>query len=490
MGKKSKKSNKKSNGGKGQQQQQQRQQPPPTRSSLRLNPNHTPTDANSNNTLSTANATTTTAPTNVSSTTQLDNSELKRRGIDPTTGLELETCICPDSTKCKELMWRLAAINDESMFPYLSLPGDPAKPNSDTGQHMTGYRENVFKHLYAEVIGDVVEGLPKKQYVALLHFKPEIRKHLISTLDQSRKQFKWRVPVDVAYANGLDTSDLCKTPDINGEEGKTCFASPNQSLKDAKREIQEKERLYNEQKAAANPSIAQEDNNDNARSPVRKNPAARELDRLEREAAANPRAAALKQQQQNDTIESLKAEIAELKKMAVTTEKTHTKEMESQHELLTAQLVEGGLNRKALINDDYHKNKPWLSKYLYGRPWEAHKAIGEACFGDIVEGFTCDVNGEGEITPFEKYSIVCMAARKGIEQPAFAAIYDRSQPSISRYWKEWMPRLGKIGGFMSELSLEMNHNMVSIDDCKENSILYMDNGEMYRNGDVQDVDKL
>ena len=120
-------------------------------------------------------------------------------------------------------------------------------------------------------------------------------------------------------------SDLCKTPDINGEVKKTCFASPNQSLKDAKREIQEKERLYNEQKAAANPSIAQEDNNDNARSPVRKNPAARELDRLERDAAANPRAAALKHQQQNDTIESLKAEIAELKKEAVKKEKEHAR---------------------------------------------------------------------------------------------------------------------------------------------------------------------
>jgi len=70
--------------------------------------------------------------------------------------------------------------------------------------------------------------------------------------------------------------------------------------------------------------MAQEDNN-NARSPVRKNPAARELDRLERDAAANPRAAALKHQQQNDTIESLKAEIAELKKEAVKKEKEHAR---------------------------------------------------------------------------------------------------------------------------------------------------------------------
>ena len=76
---------------------------------------------------------------------------------------------------------------------------------------------------------------------------------MISTLNQSRKQFKWRVPADVGFANGF-TSDLCTTKDINGEVGKTCFASPNQGLN--KREIQEKERLYNEQKAAANPSMA------------------------------------------------------------------------------------------------------------------------------------------------------------------------------------------------------------------------------------------
>jgi len=33
--------------------------------------------------------------------------------------------------------------------------------------------------------------------------------------------------------------------------------------------------------------------------------------------------------------------------------------MKTQHELLMAELVEGGLSRKALVNDDYHKKKPW-----------------------------------------------------------------------------------------------------------------------------------
>lgn len=127
-------------------------------------------------------------------------------------------------------------------------------------------------------------------------------------------------------------------------------------------------------------------------SPVRKNPAARELDRLEREAAANLRAAALKQQQQNDTIESSKAEIAELKKMAVTKEKKHTKEVDN------GTISRGWTQKKSSCKMMTTTKRNRGSPSIYGQPFV------EACFGDIVEGFTCDVNGEEEITPFEKYS--------------------------------------------------------------------------------------
>ena len=44
---------------------------------------------------------------------------------------------------------------------------------------------------------------------------------------------------------------------------------------------------------------------------------------------------------------------------------------------------------------------------------------------------------------------------------------------------------------MSELDLEMNHNYLKdVDLCKEMGLLYMDDGQLMKNGVVQDVDKL
>ena len=333
--------------------------------------------------------------------------------------------------------------------------------------------------------------MPADRKVALIHFTPAIRPYLES--NQSKKQFKWRVPIEIAYKNGLDSSDLCGTADINGEEGKTCFTSPTQSLKDAKREIREKERLYNEQQAAANTSTTQEDN-DNSMSPVRKNPAARELDRLAREAAANPRAFALKYQQLIDNNLSLKEENKELQKEAVKKDSKHTKELESQREALLDQMVmEGGLSRRSLISDKYHDAKPWLSKYLFGRPWKEHKARGMACFGYLPE-FNCNVSGEGNITVFEKYCMASMQAWRGDKQHTFAAIYDRDRSSISRYIKEFMPLLGMAGAYMSELDLEMDGNILmegieGIELCKKENLLYIDeDGELKKNGIVQKLD--
>ncbi len=45
--------------------------------------------------------------------------------------------------------------------------------------------------------------------------------------------------------------------------------------------------------------------------------------------------------------------------------------------------------------------------------------------------------------------------------------------------KDWMPKLGTAGGDCSELDLVMNHNVFSIDYCKENNLPYMENGIAY-----------
>ena len=108
------------------------------------------------------------------------------------------------------------------------------------------------------------------------------------------------MPHEVGKANGLTDLDSCKTKDANREFEKTFFAAPTQSVKDASAEVREKERQFKEQHAGKSPFMTP--GNNNSSSPSRKTPNEKELDRLEREAAANPRVAAMKCKQQNNTI--------------------------------------------------------------------------------------------------------------------------------------------------------------------------------------------
>ena len=83
-------------------------------------------------------------------------------------------------------------------------------------------------------------------------------------------------------------------------------------------------------------------------------------------------------------------------------------QLATQREEIMDEFIHSGLNQRILLSDKFHDSKPWISKFFFGRPRKEHKARGEACFGEIVSGFTCNVSGEGEITDFEKYCMCCM----------------------------------------------------------------------------------
>ena len=88
---------------------------------------------------------------------------------------------------------------------------------------------------------------------------------------------------------------------------------------------------------------------------------------------------------------------------------------------------------------------------------------------------------DGTITEFEKYCICSMITRRGYTQHTAAAIYNVDRSTISRYMKKWMPKLGEAGGWCSELDLVMNHNLFSIDYCKENNLPYIDEDGVAQN---------
>ena len=419
-------------------------------------------------------------PTDPSSTDiqRSDEGILKRNGIHPITGLEVSNCVCPWPTECRDIMWRYAEIGDAAMFPYFRLPRHPKKGDTPTGRHVIQLRGNIMHHLYGQDSNDIKDGMKGggHKYISLLHFRPEIRP-ILTNCNESKKQNKWRVPLDVGKQCGLTKADETKVKDTYGNAPGTAFMpSPTVRLDEARLEIAEAERQYSIRRAAMNPTS----HIDTGVQIGRKSPKERELDVLTREATANPRVVALRLQDREAENCALKKELADLKKKLDAREEAHKKEMGQLNDRLTSELLLTGLNRRSLLSNEYHEKKPWLSKHFFGKPWGEHKARGRAMFGRFVKDFNVDVTGEDtDIAPFEKYCMCCMIAWRGFTQPTVGAIYDRHRSQISRYMKVWMPLLGEAGADCSELDLEMNHNWINVDTLKENSLPYMHEGEAY-----------
>lgn len=411
----------------------------------------------------------------------IDESELIRRGIHPITKLMVLTCSCPNPKECRAIMWRHAKIGNSEMF-YASIPGETkvkeGKELSKTAKHVTSYRKRIFHHLYGYGNRDV-ECTKRNMYVAFHHYPnypKEYRQTLRDASKISRKMFKWRVPIEIGRQCNppLTDADLCDVPNLEGECGTSFFAVPILSnLGSAYAEIAEKEREYNERLRALHPRLDKEP----VAIPGRKSPKERQIDIKENDAKANPRAVALRLQDCEDEIDALRAEIKKLELAAKDNEQRHAADLEEQNEIFTTQLMSSGLTRLSMLSNNYHNDKPWLSKYLFGRPWKQHVDLAKALFD--VEPTT--VTLDGTITEFEKYCICSMITRRVYTQHTAAAIYNVDRSTISRYMKKWMPKLGEAGGWCSELDLVMNHNLFSIDYCKENNLPYIDEDGVAQN---------
>jgi len=371
-------------------------------------------------------------------------------------------------------MWRHAKIGNKKMF-YVLLPGIPKVKVTKTGKHVIGYRDRSFHHLYGVGNTDVDTRAPttgrKKLYIAFHHYHEVVYWQILRDSSKlSKKIHKWRVPIDVGRQCDppLTNADKCKVPDTRRGYGDAFFAVPILSdLDSAYTKIAEAEREYNLRLNAYDLNVGE---------PVlvtgRKTPKERRIDMKERDAKANPRAAALRMQDLEVEIEMLRVEVKKLKEAADESDKTHQAELEMQNEIVTAQLMSTGLTRLSMLSNTYHKDKPWLSKYLFGRTWEQHLDLAKELFRVTPTA----IRMTDAITDFEKFSICAMIARRGYTQHTAAAIYDISRGRISEYMKQWMPRLVQKGSYCSELDLVMSHNLFSIEYCKENGLPYMEDG--------------
>jgi hypothetical protein len=380
-------------------------------------------------------------------------------------------------------MWRYADIDEKSMFPYLCLPAYPKKTDSPTAKHIMQFRENVCHHLYGYGESTALKtGMNRLDRVALHHFPPAFRPYIVNNSDSDsvKKQFRWRVPLEVGSHHGLTKRDLCATKDADGELGKTYMCSPIVRLADSYRELEAAEHKYNVNVAAVDPSstITVSSVPKSSRKSPEEKEREKQLDALIEEAQTNPRALALRLLEQSEHNQMLRDALDHTKKEATEKEDKLRKEMDNIRDAVTRELVKhGGLNRRALLMEEYHASKPSVSRHLFGLPWKEHVARGIAMFGDIVDGFDPYVTGdEPHITPFEKYCICCMIGWRGFEQETVGLIYNRNRSSISRYESEWMPLLGEAGADMSELDLGLDHNYYSKEYCIENGLPYMEGG--------------
>jgi hypothetical protein len=78
--------------------------------------------------------------------------KLRKQGIHPVTKLMVRTCACSNPKECRGIMWKWAGLGKEEMFPYLRLPGYPKKNKTTNAKHAIGFRENVCRHLYGDLI--------------------------------------------------------------------------------------------------------------------------------------------------------------------------------------------------------------------------------------------------------------------------------------------------------------------------------------------------
>jgi hypothetical protein len=157
-----------------------------------------------------------------------------------------------------------------------------------------------------------------------------------------------------------------------------------------------------------------------------------------------------------------------LKKLSLEKEQ-HISKLEQENEVIRAEFEEKvrmtGLSRLSILNPKWHAKYPHMCNYLFGfEKWDHFKAFVEAAFFEC--NVDVNVSGKGFITPSEKICMCCMMGRRDYRRPTVGSIYGQDPSTISSYTNEWVPKLGRIGHFLSELSLEKTHNFFDEDTAR------------------------
>lgn len=419
-------------------------------------------------------------------------------------------CACGNS-ECRQIMWEWSQLGPEysHMVEYSYIPAK-SKKTTPLGLHKNGYHDVCLRHLLGgsnSTTKETKEWHGEKTYsfpVAKHHWKPCLRDAVERSKATKSYLDKYRCSTQEGRGAGLTDRDKCT---ISGTlTDQVYYLAPNNvDFADIRHELKEAKKLLQIKQAAVASSIpapkkktasstassaAPPANPSAPREPEggRRSPTEREWEQKCRDIANTPQKYALQIQELTKQLEATCLELEEVKKSSREEIDARQKVIDGLRAEYQDKVSTTGLTRKALLSSKWHKKNSHMANYLVGfEKWSEFKAFIKRAFilWDVdVNIDHSEVNETTPITDFEKICICVMMARRAFRRPTLGAIYDRTPSAITGYTKQWVPQLGLVSHFLSELRMEKIHYVLTEEQAKEYKTLYI-----YSGGRVVDFSK-
>ena len=160
--------------------------------------------------------------------------------------------------------------------------------------------------------------------------------------------------------------------------------------------------------------------------------------------------------------------------------KMHELEQQLKKKLeLQCQVNNAGLNRRNLTNNDwYNKNKTHrkFAHYFFGMydTWEKIKQFIGALFLEVDVNYVY-TGPEADVSEFEKVLLAIMQARRNYDVTTLGIIIGRNKGRVTRYLNQWMPKLGRVGSYLSILDTDLTAYFMTSEECEKERIPHYNN---------------
>ena len=363
-------------------------------------------------------------------------------------GFRRRHCICQHGSECTEAWKAFIDVKDTRRCGHYYVKTSTSRAAS------VKEREVIYAHLFPKIKLKPPDPKGHDEYVACHHFDPLILQ------DNNGGPLK-EVNAEKAGLVGLQRSDL--------QPGKTSvyFAAPNYSHHCWKRDAASARAalvpgVLRSQEACLNSEDEESVSVD--RTFVRPSPFHRACEWVKRWVLSNPEEASME-------IVKLREQL-EVTQQSLNISSRHTTQLKNKLELKEAQLKaalereqemkkEGGVSRNNFTNEAWHKDHPKMAHHWWGLGKYSHARtyITEVFFPNVKPTFG---SGREPCTEYEEVLVCLMRMHRNYESQSLCAMWGRKSPSwASAIFQKWMPRLGRVGLYMSILDLDFTVDYIS-----------------------------